>query len=82
MAPSHERSRDRSRDHEQLVFGRGYDHNFVLDRRGKRGMLTAARLRDPSSGRQLTVRTTEPGIEFYSGNFLDGPGDTYRTSTV
>ena len=70
---------ERIRDgHEQLVFGRGYDHNFVLDRRGKSGMVTAARLRDPSSGRQLTVRTTEPGIQFYSGNFLDGT--VYGTS--
>ena len=75
-----ERIRD---DHEQLVFGRGYDHNFVLARGDKRGMFTAARLRDPSSGRQLTVRTTEPGIQFYSGNFLDGTlygasGHAYR----
>ena len=77
-----ERIRD---DHEQLVFGRGYDHNFVLDRRGRSGMVAAARLRDPSSGRQLTVLTTEPGIQFYSGNFLDGrlygaSGRAYRQS--
>jgi aldose 1-epimerase len=64
---------DRIRDnHEQLVFGRGYDHNFVLARGSKQGFFTAARLRDPSSGRQLSVLTTEPGIQFYSGNFLDG----------
>jgi aldose 1-epimerase len=64
---------DRIRDdHEQLVFGRGYDHNFVLARGSKKGLFTAARLRDPSSGRQLSIRTTEPGIQFYSGNFLDG----------
>jgi aldose 1-epimerase len=77
---------DRIRDdHEQLVFGRGYDHNFVLDRGSKKGMFRAARLRDPSSGRQLTVLTTEPGIQFYSGNFLDGrlygrSGRAYRQS--
>jgi aldose 1-epimerase len=77
---------DRIRDdHEQLVFGRGYDHNFVLDRGSKKGLATAARLRDPSSGRQLTVLTTEPGIQFYSGNFLDGrlygaSGRAYRQS--
>jgi aldose 1-epimerase len=64
---------DRIRDdHEQLRFGRGYDHNFVLARGSKQGFFTAARLRDPSSGRQLSVLTTEPGIQFYSGNFLDG----------
>jgi aldose 1-epimerase len=64
---------DRIRDnHEQLVFGRGYDHNFVLARGNSKGFFTAARLRDPSSGRQLSVLTTEPGIQFYSGNFLDG----------
>jgi aldose 1-epimerase len=64
---------DRIRDnHEQLVFGRGYDHNFVLSRGSSTGFFTAARLRDPGSGRQLSVLTTEPGIQFYSGNFLDG----------
>lgn len=64
---------DRIRDnHEQLVFGRGYDHNFVLARGSSKGFFTAARLRDPGSGRQLSVLTTEPGIQFYSGNFLDG----------
>jgi aldose 1-epimerase len=61
-------------DFQQLVFGRGYDHNWVLNRRpndnGK--LVEAAALRDPSSGRQLTFYTTEPGIQFYSGNFLDG----------
>jgi aldose 1-epimerase len=57
---------------QQLVFGRGYDHNYVLNRGGKTGLVRAARLRDPSSGRQLTISTTEPGLQFYSGNFLDG----------
>jgi aldose 1-epimerase len=58
---------------EQLVFGRGYDHNYVLDRAsGDTSMRPAAVLRDPSSGRQLTILTTEPGLQFYSGNFLDG----------
>jgi aldose 1-epimerase len=60
-------------NHPQLVFGRGYDHNWVLDRpAGDTSMIEAARLQDPASGRVLTVRTTEPGIQFYSGNFLDG----------
>ena len=59
---------------QQLVFGRGYDHNWVLNRRGNDNgkLVEAAALRDPSSGRQLTFYTTEPGIQFYSGNFLDG----------
>jgi aldose 1-epimerase len=49
----------------------GYDHNFVL-REGPGALLLAARLRDPDSGRVLEILTTEPGIQFYSGNFLDG----------
>ena len=57
---------------EQLRFGRGYDHNWVLDRQGQGTLALAARLQDPQSGRVLEVRTTEPGIQFYSGNFLDG----------
>jgi aldose 1-epimerase len=56
---------------EQLEAGGGYDHNFVL--RGKMGELRlAARVTDPKSGRVLEVLTTEPGLQFYSGNFLDG----------
>jgi aldose 1-epimerase len=57
---------------EQLVIGRGYDHNWVLDRRDDSGLELAARLKDPKSGRVLEVLTEEPGIQFYSGNFLDG----------
>jgi len=56
---------------EQLKFGKGYDHNFVLDR-PKAGLATVAEVYEPTSGRVLTVLTTEPGIQFYSGNFLDG----------
>jgi len=59
-------------DFQQIVFGRGYDHNWILDRGNKQGLVVAARLRDPGSGRQLTVSTTEPGVQFYGGNFLDG----------
>ncbi len=63
---------DRIRDDfGQLVIGRGYDHNWVLDRRGA-GLQIAARVSEPRSGRELTVLTTEPGLQFYSGNFLDG----------
>jgi aldose 1-epimerase len=61
-------------DFQQLVFGRGYDHNWVLNRGGSDNgkLVRAATLRDPGSGRELTFFTTEPGIQFYSGNFLDG----------
>lgn len=56
---------------DQLKLAGGYDHNFVLNRdKGK--MHLAAMALDPVSGRTLTVQTTEPGIQFYSGNFLDG----------
>ena len=60
---------------EQLRFGRGYDHNWVLDSGGGAGagaLVAAATVEDPASGRRLDIRTTEPGIQFYSGNFLDG----------
>jgi aldose 1-epimerase len=57
----------------QLRHGGGYDHNWVLDRGGPSGDLKhAARVVDPSSGRTLDISTTEPGMQFYSGNFLDG----------
>lgn len=56
---------------EQIRFGRGYDHNYVI--RGKAGQLRpAARLEDPDSGRVMELLTTAPGVQFYSGNFLDG----------
>ncbi|HEV2379412.1 MAG TPA: aldose epimerase family protein [Terriglobia bacterium] len=58
-------------DDEQLKLGRGYDHNFVLDHGGN-GLTLAARAVDPDSGRVLEVLTTQPGIQFYTGNFLDG----------
>ncbi len=56
---------------EQLRFGRGYDHNFVLNAQDGR-LALAARVREPESGRVLEVLTTEPGLQFYCGNFLDG----------
>jgi aldose 1-epimerase len=56
---------------EQLIFGRGYDHNFVLTRKAN-GLSLAARLYEPTTGRVMQVYTTEPGVQFYSGNFLDG----------
>jgi aldose 1-epimerase len=57
--------------HEQLKFGRGYDHNWVLNRKGSQPGF-AARAVEPRSGRTLEVATTEPGVQFYTGNFLDG----------
>jgi aldose 1-epimerase len=56
---------------EQLQFGGGYDHNFVLDDHDG-SLRIAARVYEPNSGRVMEVYTTEPGIQFYSGNFLDG----------
>ena len=77
---------------QQLLYGQGYDHNWALDRTddGARegsdsedALEEAAVLHDPDSGRTLTISTTEPGIQFYSGNFLDGTlvgtgGTVYR----
>ena len=59
------------RANQQLRFGKGYDHNWVLDRPAG-GLVRAARVVDSTSGRTLEISTTEPGIQFYSGNFLDG----------
>jgi aldose 1-epimerase len=56
---------------QQLKLGRGYDHNWVLNRPGA-GLTFAARVEDPSSGRVMEVYTNQPGIQFYTGNFLDG----------
>jgi aldose 1-epimerase len=58
---------------EQLVFGKGYDHNWVLrDYTGPGQIHKAAELYEPESGRMMTVFTDQPGLQFYSGNFLDG----------
>ncbi len=56
---------------EQIAQGPGYDHNFALANAGK-GLRPVATVYEPSSGRTLEVATTEPGLQFYSGNFLDG----------
>lgn len=57
--------------YEQLVLGHGYDHNWVINRKGA-GLTLAARVYEPTSGRVLEVSTTQPGVQFYTGNFLDG----------
>jgi aldose 1-epimerase len=58
-------------DFQQIKYGAGYDHNYVLNKTGKELSL-AARVEEPKSGRTLEVWTTEPGVQFYGGNFLDG----------
>ncbi len=70
---------------DQLVLAHGYDHNWVLNSTGPKfaGLGLAAKAKDPASGRALTVWTSEPGVQFYTGNFLDGhlvgiSGHTYR----
>ena|SRR3990170_1437464 len=57
---------------EQLRIGRGYDHNFVLDKGQTAEPGLAARVEDPASGRVLEILTTDPGVQLYTGNFLDG----------
>jgi len=74
----------------QLLIAQGYDHNWVLNKQtpattGPLGLNLAARAFDPHSGRSLTVWTDQPGVQFYSGNFLNGTlvgisGHTYRQS--
>jgi aldose 1-epimerase len=67
-------------DNQQLKYGGGYDHNWVLN--GHNGeMKVAARVFDPASGRVLTVRTTEPGVQFYTGNAIPGTIHGYAGST-
>jgi len=64
---------ERIRDaHQQVIYGRGYDHNWVLNRPSPGALTLAARLHDPKTGRILEVFTTEPGVQLYTGNFLDG----------
>jgi len=58
-----------NQDKEQLKLGNGYDHNWIIN---GRGMRLAAQAYEPTSGRRMQVWTTEPGLQFYTGNFLDG----------
>ncbi len=68
---------------QQLVFGNGYDHNFVLNQRDKK--TAAVTVMEKSTGRKMEVFTDQPGVQFYSGNFLDGTekgrGVAYRFRT-
>jgi aldose 1-epimerase len=57
-------------DNQQIKFAGGFDHNFVLKRK-QPGLVVAARVSEPTTRRVLEVRTTEPGVQFYTGNFLD-----------
>jgi aldose 1-epimerase len=73
------------KDNVQLRYGNGYDHNFVLNTRGSSVAEPrfAARVAEPTTGRTLEIYTTEPGLQFYSGNFFDGSitgkgGSVYR----
>ena len=57
--------------YDQMVLAHGYDHNWVINRKGD-GLTLAARMYEPTNGRVLEVSTTQPGVQFYTGNFLDG----------
>jgi aldose 1-epimerase len=69
-------------DHEQIKNGFGYDHNFIINQKSYKELTLAARVEEQTSGRVLEVFTQEPGVQFYSGNFLDGSlsgkGITYQ----
>ncbi len=76
----------RNMAYEQIAFGRGYDHNFVIDRpEGDASLVPVGSATSPVTGIRLEVETTEPGVQFYTGNFLDGTlagsgGKAYRQS--
>lgn len=64
--------KDIEQDHQQLTYGKGYDHNYVLKSEVNDELVVAAKVVEPKSGRTLTVLTDEPAVQFYSGNFMDG----------
>lgn len=66
--------KDLDSNHAQMVIGGGYDHNFVLNETPKNseGLVLAARVTEPTSGRSMEVYTSEPGVQLYGGNFLNG----------
>jgi aldose 1-epimerase len=63
---------DINQNHQQLEFGLGYDHNWVLNKEAEGEMSLAASVYSEKTGRTLKAYTTEPGVQFYTGNFLDG----------
>jgi len=63
---------DISADDQQLLYGQGYDHNFVLNKENEGEVEHAATVYDPDSGRKMEVHTDQPGVQFYTGNNLDG----------
>jgi aldose 1-epimerase len=76
---------DRVRDarDQQILFGRGYDHNWVVGRKVLKNEQLMARVNDPASGRGFELWSNQPGLQFYSGNFFDGTvvgkaGQIYR----
>jgi aldose 1-epimerase len=71
-APTRIGDRIREGGDEQMRFGRGYDHNWVVSRAPVEGLQLLARMEDPGSGRVMEVHSNQPGVQFYSGNFLDG----------
>ncbi|MFK7802151.1 MAG: aldose epimerase family protein [Anaerolineae bacterium] len=74
----------RTADHEQIKIGNGFDHNFVINNRGD-GLVPAATVSEPITGRVLEMFTTEPGVQFYTGNFLKSQmgkrGEVYHPYT-
>ncbi len=71
-SPTRIGDRIREGDDEQLRFGRGYDHNWVVSSAPVEGLQSLATMSDPGSGRTMEILSNQPGIQFYSGNFLDG----------
>ena len=71
-----------SNKYDQIIYGNGYDHNWILNKKGK-NLEMAAEVLDPRSGRVMKVYTTEPGVQFYTGNYLNEfencKGDTCYT---
>jgi aldose 1-epimerase len=57
---------------EQLILGKGYDHNFIINSKNELSLKQAAEVYEPKTGRSIKVYTTQPAVQFYSGNFLDG----------
>lgn len=73
----------RTGSEQQLLYGRGYDHNWVISRAPVKQLREVARVHDPRSGRVMSLSSAQPGLQFYSGNFLDGTtvgksGHVYR----